>query len=708
MVQLTQNLKDGKMELLEVPHPAVGTNQLSIRNHYSVVSAGTEGRSVRDARANYIGKAKARPNEVKQVLNTVKTQGIVGTYKIIMDKLNAPSPLGYSCAGEVIQIGEGVTKFKVGDRVACGGQGAVHSEVVSALENLCVKIPENVDSKHAAFATIASIAMQGIRQADNRIGETCLIIGLGLLGQFTIQILNAAGVNTIGVDIVHDKVDLANANACNLALHRDAKGLEQQILDLTDGFGVDSVIITAASNSNDPVNLAGELCRKKGKVVSVGRVATNFNRDPYYYKELDLRMSCSYGPGRYDVRYEEKGIDYPIGYVRWTENRNMQAYINLLSMKKFNVNSLITHTFRFEDAFNAYDLIMNGSEPYVGILLEYDIKKDISTQFYFNSEKKNPLKKINVGFIGAGSFARKFLLPNIEKSVNKVAIATASGHNARHVANKFDFQYAFGDGDKLLEQADVNTVFITTRHNTHAKYVLKALKKGKNVFVEKPLCMTEEELFQIKKEYEKQNVHLMVGYNRRFSPFIQGILNAFGDNTKKTINCRLNVGYISPDHWTQDKDIGGGRIIGELCHFLDLAMFMAGAEPSKMTAFAMDDPLNLEDTVVVSIKYKNGSVANISYFTNGSEKLAKEYLEIYCNGSTAVIEDYKRLTIYNSRKKVMNIRQDKGHKQEMIEFVQAVEKGGKAPISFESIYWSTKMTFDVIRSIHESKMIIYE
>lgn len=708
MQQLTQNLKNGKMDVLEVPYPSLSDNQLLVRNLYSVISAGTEGRSVRDARANYIGKAKSRPNEVKQVLNTVKTQGVIGTYKIVMDKLNSLSYLGYCCAGEVIEVGDSITKFKVGDVVACGGQGAAHAEVVSVLENLCVKIPEDVDIRHASFATIASIAIQGIRQADNRIGESCLIIGLGLLGQFTIQILNAAGIKTIGVDIDKDKVVLAKQNGCDLVLHREDSGLIEQIIDFSDGNGVDSVIITAATNSNDPVNLAGEVCRMKAKVISVGRISTDFNRDLYYNKELELLMSCSYGPGRYDVSYEEKGVDYPIGYVRWTENRNMKAYIDLLSTKRIDIESLITHTFKFSEASKGYELIMNNTEPYLGMLLKYNNDKPMPKRSFKNDKVTLRNENIKIGFIGAGSFARSFLLPNFPKNIDHVAVATSSGHNARHVANKFNFKNAVGSGDEIIMDKNINTVFIATRHNTHAKYVIESLKNGKNVFVEKPLCMNIDELEIIKKEYDKRNQHLMVGFNRRFSPLIKKSLKILGKDTKKTINYRINVGHIDPNHWTQDKTIGGGRIIGEVCHFLDLCMYIAGAKPTKLSSFVMDDPNNLDDTVVVNIKFNNGSIATISYFTNGSKMLEKEYLEIYSNGTTTVLEDYKKLTVYGEKKKTFKTKQDKGHRQELLEYFNALINGKKCPISFEDIYWSTKMTFDVIKSIRQSETISYE
>jgi len=637
----------------------------------------------------------------------MKSQGIVSTYKIVMDKLNALSYLGYCVAGRVIKVGADVKGIKVGDFVACGGQGAAHAEIVSVLENLCVKVPDSVDIRHAAFTTIGSIALQGIRQADNRLGESCLVIGLGLLGQFTLQMLNAGGIRTVGVDIDELKVKLARENGCQLALKRNAPGLLEQVIDFSGGNGVDSVIITAATTSNDPVNLAGQVSRMKGKVVSVGRVSTDFNRDVYYSKELDLRMSCSYGPGRYDRSYEEKGIDYPIGYVRWTENRNMSAFNEMLRNKSIDIEPLISHTFDFNMAMDAYELIMGDKESFVGILLKYDLDRELKKEYKNNSNTTKSTGGNSVGFIGAGSFARSFLLPNLPKMTNKVAVATSSGFNARNVADKFGFGLAFGDAEEVIKRDDIDTLFIVTRHNTHSEYVIKGLKSRKHIFVEKPLCMNYNELEEIQVEYGKSDVHLMVGYNRRFSPLIKKIIHDFGGETKKAINYRINVGFVDPSHWTQDKEIGGGRVIGEMCHFLDLCMYLSGSPPISISAFAIDDPLNLDSTIVSTVKFKNGSVANISYFTNGSKSLSKEYLEVYCNGNTAVVDDFKILTNYSDGKKITKIAQDKGHRNELLEFLNAVKLGNATPISFEDLIFTSRMSFDVLRSIREGVTIHY-
>ncbi len=708
MDQLTQNLKNGEMDLLEVPLPALEKGRVLVKNYYSAISAGTEGRSVKDARLGYVGKAKARPKEFKQVVNTAKKMGVVQTYSMVMDKLNSPSPLGYSCVGEVIGVGEGVKNFKLGDIVACGGQGAVHAEVVSVYKNLCVRVPNSVDLRFAAFTTIASIVVQGIRQADVRFGEYCVIIGLGLLGQLAIQILRAAGVKAIGVDIDPSKVNLARDNGIDLALARDSEGLEQQITAYCNGYDADAVIITAATNSNDPVNLAGALARKKARVVSVGRVATDFNRDIYYLKELDLRMSCSYGPGRYDVEYEEKGQDYPIGYVRWTENRNMQAFIDLLTQAKINLNTLITHEFRFEEAEKAYNIITDNCEPYLGMVLKYDHEKvKLDDVVRFPKKKSMRPGNLNVGFIGAGSFAQKFLLPNVQNQANLVSVATRSGNNAANIAKRFGFETATCNGSQVIASNSIDTVFIATRHDSHAKYVLEALRANMNVFVEKPLCLTEAELDEIKNEYMERNVHLLVGFNRRFAPQIQEIADSVGLESVKTINYRVNLGPLEPNHWTQDSEIGGGRIIGEVCHFIDLSMFLSNSKPAMLSAFAVDDPLGLNNTLSVIIKFINGSVANINYYANGNTDLNKEYLEVHSNGTSCVLDDFHLLRIYGRRTKTSKTRMDKGHSGEVAEFLKSVKEGKPTPIAFEDIYWTTRMTFDVINSIKQKETIVY-
>jgi predicted dehydrogenase/threonine dehydrogenase-like Zn-dependent dehydrogenase len=709
MLQLTQNLKTGRMELSEVPVPAAAKGRVLVRNHYSVISAGTEGGKVSTARKGYIGKAKEKPAQVKQVIDTLKSEGIASTYRRVMNKLDALSPLGYSSAGVVEAVGEGVTGFRVGDRVACGGEGASHAEAGSLTENLLVKVPDNVDLRDAAYATVASIAMQGVRQAGLSLGESCAVIGLGLLGQLTVQILKAAGMRVAGIDIDPTVVELARRSGADIAFTRGSGDEEQAIAVFSGGYGVDAVIITAGTSSLDPVELAGRFCRRKGKIVIVGAVPTGFSRENYYKKELELRMATSYGPGRYDPNYEEKGLDYPIGYVRWTENRNMAAFLQLVSDGSVDLSFLTTHEFEFRNAPEAYEMIMERSEPFVGIVLKYDIEGDIGTSVKLDGDRAAApaAGDIRVSFIGAGSFAQNLLLPNI-KDAEMVTVATSQGHTAKNVAQKWGFRTATCDTGEVFGD-DSNVLFIATRHDSHAEYVKSALKAGKNVFVEKPLCLKEEELEEIAGIYrEAQGLRLMVGFNRRFSPQVRKVKEQFTDTLPKAIDYRINAGAIPADHWIQDREAGGGRIIGEVCHFVDLAMFLAGSLPKSLSAHAMEAPAGLLDTLNVSILFRDGSIACVSYFANGSKALKKERIEVFSSGKVAVIDDFSKLDIYTSRKSSKGSgSQDKGHAREVKEFLDSIRKGGPAPISFEEIFWSTKMSFDIIRSITSGETVNY-
>ena len=714
MKQLVQNLKDGKMELMEVPFPPVKPGCLLVRNHFSVISAGTEGKTVMDARAGYIGKAKSRKKEVKQVIESVKVLGLSKTYDMVMDKLSAPSPLGYSCSGEVIAVGNDVKGFAKGDFVACGGASASHSEIISVPVNLCAKIPREVDLKYAAFTTVGAIAMQGIRQADLRLGENCVVIGLGLIGQLTMQILNAGGIFPIGIDIDADQVDLSNKTGIGKSFNRDNENIEQNIFELTRGFGTDAVIITAGTSSLDPVELAGKLCRKKGRVIIVGAVPTGFSREHYYKKELELKMSSSYGPGRYDTNYEEKGFDYPIGYVRWTENRNMQAFVDLLNHKKINPEPLVTHVFNFEEAPKAYDVILNKTESYTGIVLKYDVEQVIKNE-------KLEIKKAShtiihssthtipkIGFIGAGNFAQNFLLPALKGKANLIGVATSRSTTSKHAADKFGFNYATCEADEIINDKNVNTVFIATRHNLHAEFVIKALEAGKNVFVEKPLAMNEEQLAKIYEAYHASThpFNLLVGYNRRFAPHITKLKELLSNDLPVAINYRINAGAIPGDHWIHDPEIGGGRIIGEACHFIDLCMFIAGSLIISVHAESLDARPDLMDSVVISLKFKNGSVASVSYFSNGNKKLSKEYLEVFQGGKSFIIKDFRELKILSRKDQKMKLsRQDKGHADEIKSFINSIKNSLPSPIPFEELYTTSLAAFKVIESIQKSEVV---
>lgn len=706
MEQLTQQLKSGKMEILEVPFPALNKGNILVRNHFSVISAGTEGKTVTDARKGYIAKAKSRQKEVRQVIEMVKTNGLLPTYKLVMNKLEAPAALGYSTAGEVIAVGEAVSEFKVGDFVACGGAGASHADVVSIPVHLAVKVPETIDLKQAAFSTIASIAIQGIRQADLRMGENCLVIGMGIVGQLTYKILEASGMYPIGIDVSDTQVQQSEEAGILNVYNRKQEGLDEIIMNFTKGQGADSVIITAGSSSLDPVEFAGAMARKKAKVVIVGAVPTGFSRMHYYKKELDLKMSMSYGPGRSDINYEEKGIDYPIGYVRWTENRNMQSYIDLLASNRLDISSLISHTFALAEAPKAYDMILARKEPFAGILIQYEQEIELMSKVALKTQTYKP-EEANVGFIGAGSFAQGTLIPNMKGFCNFVGIATGRGNTAKHVGDKYGFNYLAASADEIVKDSKINTVFITTRHNLHAENVLNAIQNGKNVFVEKPLAMNEEELSEIKIAYETTNTkHVMVGFNRRFAPAVQDLKKLFLPEQMKSIAIRVNSGVMPIDHWVNDPEIGGGRIIGEACHFIDLAMFLAESPIVSVSADAMQDTNNLNNTVVINLKMKNGSIASINYFANGNKAVPKEQIEVFSGGTIAQIDDFRSLKISGNKLKTIKYKgQDKGHAKCVQTFLKTIREGLPCSIPFEESYLSMLATFKINQSLKENRKI---
>jgi predicted dehydrogenase/threonine dehydrogenase-like Zn-dependent dehydrogenase len=734
------------MQVLEVPPPVLGRGMVLVRNIYSLISSGTEGSTVNSARRSLIGKAKERPQQVRQVLDVLVQQGPVQAYRAVMKKLDAWLPLGYSCVGEVIDMGSDVSGFQISDRVACGGLTASHAEVVAVPVNLCVKLPRQAGDepdteaylKAAAYNTLGAIALQGVRQADPRLGETCGVIGLGLLGQLTCLLLKASGVRVVGVDINPVMVGMAASNCADAALVRDEAGIEEKILAFTEGIGCDAVMITAASESLDPINFGGAIARKRGTLVVVGAVPTGFDREPHFYrKELTVRMSCSYGPGRYDPEYEEKGRDYPVGYVRWTEKRNMEAFQTLIAFGKIDLSFLTTHVFKLEDASKAYDLILNKTEPYLGILIEYDRTKEVQNQIVKNlksrSEVRSPKSEIvKIAFIGAGSYAQSHLLPNVKSLTDVVlqGVMTSTPASARSVVERFGFAFCTGREQDILENGDINTVFIATRHDSHARYVLGGLRAGKHVFVEKPLCLNEQELDEIRGSYyglqnteaarKGENSHktnpqseirnpqslLMVGFNRRFSPLTALLKGKLGGGPMAMIY-RVNAGRIPKDSWIQDRERGGGRIVGEVCHFVDYLTFLNGSLPCGVFASVLPDPAGCEDTVTINLQFQNGSIGSIAYFANGSKGLFKEYVEVHQAGVTAVLKDFRELSIYGDgrsfRKKLFS--QDKGQKYMVRAFVEAVRAGQAAPIPFEEIDAVTLTTFKILESFRKNERV---
>lgn len=694
------------MVIQELPVPQLSSGMVLVKNHYSLISAGTEGSTVQAARKSLIGKAKERPQQVKQVLEVLKKSGVVQTYRTVMKKLDAYSPLGYSCVGEVVEVADDVTEFKVGDKVACAGAGyANHAEIVSIPVNLCVKLSPDADLSLACYNTLGAIALQGVRQVDMRLGETCAVIGLGLIGQLACMELQASGVNVVGIDVSKNAVNIAKEHCTDVAFVRSTPGIEEQIKDYTQGRGVDGVLITAATNSLDPINFAGAICRKKGRVVVLGAVPTGFDRDPYYYKkELELKMSCSYGPGRYDINYEEKGIDYPASYVRWTEKRNMEAFQSLIQSGKIKLDYLTTHRFKFEDTPKAYDIVVNHSEPFLGIVLEYDTTKEYKRESIITSNSVQ-VKKVNVGFIGAGSYAQGNLLPNLpsENEVGRIAVMTNSGTTSKRVAEKYHFAQCTSSAEDLLNNEDINTLFVATRHDTHTKYVIEGLKAGKNVYVEKPLCLNLNELSQIEQLCQEKGCGVMIGFNRRFSPLTQELKMKMGDG-KMSMIYRVNAGSIPADSWIHDMQIGGGRIIGEACHFIDLMTYMCGSVPCKVSASALPDPQGLNDTVNILIEFENGSTGVVAYYANGAKTLPKEYFEVYAAGTTGIIYDFKKCEIYGRKVEAKKLSvQNKGQKEMLNQFFASLQDG-KMPISVKEIFSVTKASFAALKSLQEDGM----
>ena len=724
MLQLTQKLKNGDMRVSEVPWPVPGNGMVLVRNHYSLISAGTEGSTAKAARKSLVGKAKERPQQVKQVIDVLKQQGPVQAYRAVMKKLDAFSPLGYSCVGEVVEVTPDVADFQVGDFVACGGNTASHAEVVAVPRNLCVQIKLNPEAeperqlKMAAYNTLGAIALQGVRQADMRLGETCSVIGLGLLGQLSCLLLRASGVKVVGLDIDQSAVDRAREHgAADLAFVQSETGVKESIESLTNGLGCDAVIITAATNSLGPISFAGEIARKKGRIVISGAVPTGFDREPHYYrKELELRMSCSYGPGRYDINYEDKGIDYPPAYVRWTENRNMQAFQELIRTGKINPDFLTTHEFSLAEAPKAYDMIVNRSEPFLGILIKYDVAKPLIREKVVVTPAKSA-GKIGLAFIGAGSYAQGNLLPNIPQDtiIARKGVMTSSGTTSKRVAEKFGFEFCTSNENDIFENEGINTVFIATRHDSHTEYVIKALKAGKHVFVEKPLALTSEELAQIEEVYSVLSTQssvlplLMVGFNRRFSPLAAFLKGKMGAGPMSMIY-RVNAGAVPADSWIQDLEIGGGRVVGEVCHFIDFLVFMCGSLPTRLYAGAVEDPRGSHDTVNINLEFENGSIGAVSYFANGSKTLPKEYVEVYRAGVTGVLRDFRVAEFYGKgkpeRKKLVS--QDKGQKRMVREFLGAIRNGESPLISPAELFSVSRSTFRVLESLRRRESLVVE
>ena len=704
MKQLIQNFKTGELYVDELPVPAITKGYVLVANRFSLISAGTEKTTVSTAQASLIGKAKKRPDLVKQVLQNYKKEGFKATMEKVKTKLDSLKALGYSSAGVVLASMDDSQKFQPGDMVACAGLGyASHAEVIMVPQNLVAKIPEGVDFQDASYTTVGAIALQGVRQADPRLGDNVCVIGLGLLGQISSQILRANGCNVFGIDVSAEMVKLANETNSAHAILRNDPNIMAGTENFTNGYGFDSVIITAAGQTNDPVELSGKILRKKGAVIVVGAVKMDIPRDPdFYRKELELKLSCSYGPGRYDVRYEEEGVDYPYGYVRWTEQRNMEAFLKLIADQTVKLKPLTTHEFDIAGAVKAYDLVLGKvKEPFVGILLKYPEIDEVKREVVSVSPVKH--STINMGFIGAGSFAQSYLIPNVKELGSMDTVVTLNGMDAKNVAQKFGIGYASTDPAAILDNEDINTVFIATQHDTHAKYTMDCLKSKKAVFVEKPLAMDMDELQEVMKVYhEAEAPAVMVGFNRRFADISVQAKEAFNNVGEPLVmNFRVNGGFIPKDHWSQTK-AGGGRIVGEICHFIDLMQFFADSEPVKVFAECIDtgsDKIKNDDNLAITVKFSDGSVGNLVYTANGDKGLPKERFEIFGGESVFVIDDFNSGSVYRDNREKKIKTSGKGHKQEVIAFIGALEKGDPVPITFRSICLTTLTTFKIQESL---------
>jgi predicted dehydrogenase/threonine dehydrogenase-like Zn-dependent dehydrogenase len=702
LLQVTQHAGKGQTRVAQVPSPVSRPGYLLIANHCSAISAGTEKMVIDLSKKSLVGKARERPDQVWRVLQKMRTDGLIATVSAVMQKLGDPIALGYSSAGIVVACGAGVQEYKPGDRVASNGP---HAGVVCVPKNLCARIPDNVTFDSAAFTVISSIGLQGVRLARLGLGDTVLVIGLGLIGQIVVKLLKAQGCRVLATDPDPNKYVLAQTMGADIGRPRLSG---DDVFELTRGIGADAVIVSAATKGNDPIELAAAAIRKKGRVVVVGAVGMNLPRQPFYLKEAELVVSCSYGPGRYDPEYEERGHDYPVGHVRWTEQRNMQAVLDLMSAGKLDVSPLITHRFPIEEAEKAYAIIENGSAPYLGIVLNYSESE--MEQPRLIQWRAAPQGKTGFGFIGSGGFARAVLLPALAKSpkLHPHIVCSASGLSATFTGERFGFDAATADEMEVYGNPNVHAVFIATRHNLHATQVLRALRAGKHVFVEKPLAITVDEVLEIEAALTHADPQrlLLVGFNRRFSPAAQAVKQFFELHTPLTVYVRFNAGALPPEHWTQNEDVGGGRIIGEACHAIDLATYLTGAVPTRVFAEAIGGrsaPAITDDQCFITLRHANGSISCIGYQAGGDKGYAKERVEIMGGGRLAVIDDFRDVvTSAGGREKhTRGWRQDKGHRAEVDAFAHAITEGDLAPISWEEIRAVSLASILAVRSLRE-------
>jgi predicted dehydrogenase/threonine dehydrogenase-like Zn-dependent dehydrogenase len=701
MKQIIQSLKTGQTKVTEIPVPNSTLGSLLIRTSKTLISSGTERMLIESSKAGLIKKASQQPEKVKMVLDKVFIDGLKTTIEAVFNNIDQPLPLGYCNVGIVHEVGSNVVNYNKGDRVVSNGK---HAEVVNVPINLCAKVPDIVSDEEASFAILGAVALQGIRLAKPTLGEAVVVIGLGLVGLMTVQLLKANGCRVLALDFDQNKLSLAKKFGAELVDLSKADPLA--IADnFSRGRGVDAVIITAATTSDKPVHQAAQMCRKRGRIVLVGVTGLKLSRDDFFKKELTFQVSSSYGPGRYDPNYEEKGQDYPVGFVRWTEQRNFEAVLDMMATGALDVKQLISHQFDINEAEKAYKVIIN-SEPSLGILLTYpgvEITENSRKVFFPNnnnikkSNNKNIIKKIKVSFLGSGNYATSVLIPSFKAAgVELKSIASSSGVSGVHVGSKYGFSETTTDSDSLFSDNTTDAVVIVTRHNTHAGFILKALKNQKHVFVEKPLCLTLDELNKIESTYSSSNV-LMIGFNRRFAPQVQKMKMLLDNiSTPKTMIMTINAGKIPNDHWTQDLEVGGGRIIGEACHFIDLLRFLVGKTITDYKILFMDS--STKDTANIQLSFEDGSIGTIHYYANGSKSFPKERLEIFAGGGVLQLDNFRKLAGFGwpGFKKMNLWQQDKGQKACVKAFIDAISKGNISPIPVEEIFEVSRITIKLL------------
>ncbi|PWH15824.1 MAG: hypothetical protein DDG59_10800 [Anaerolineae bacterium] len=725
MKQIVQNLRNGKTELIETPTPAVKPGYILVKTRVSLVSAGTERMVVEFAGKSLLGKARSRPDLVRQMLQKVRQEGALSALEQAFNRLDQAMPLGYSSMGQVIAIGEGVSGFRVGQRVACGGGGyAVHAEFALVPKNLLVPVPDGVSDEAAAFATVGAIGMHAFRLTRAQVGERIAVIGMGLVGFLAALVARAAGCEVAAFEINPWRLELCRKMGFVAAEPSQAFELTPAF---TEGKGFDAVIIAADTPSSQPVELAAKIARSRATVVAAGAVGENLPRKPYYEKELFFVNSRSYGPGRYDALYEEQGVDYPIDYVRWTEGRNLAAFIRLLEKQAFDVRPLISHRFPLERASEAYALLSNKhGEPFLAVLFEYpDREQEPTPTIQLSSHQKHTKQAtlpLRIGLIGAGNFASAVLLPILKRmeGIELRGIASASGLSAQHLGRKYQFHYATSEVERLLEDTEIDLILILTRHNLHAQQTAAALRAGKHVFCEKPLAIREIDLSLIwaalggtvdqagAKFEAAESPLLMVGFNRRFAPFVQKLKQFLTSRQQPAlIHYRINAGYIPRSHWVQDAQQGGGRLIGEVCHFLDTIVYLLDALPKSVWAKSLpDQQWYCEDNLIINFSFEDGSLGVITYLANGDKAYPKERIEVFCGGKVAVLDDFRRLELVHDGRRHFErswLRQDKGHAAEMRAFLHSITQSGIPPIPYSHLFGVSQALFTAQQALRSGK-----